>query len=776
MAAPPDPFGHLPTPPTRPIGRAAEVAAVTALLRDPAVRLVTLTGPGGVGKTRLALAAAAEMADAAAVGAAFVDLAPVRDPALVSAAVAAALGIREAVGAPLADRLTAHLADRALLLVLDNFEQVLAAAPIVAGLVATCPTLRVLATSREPLRLSAEQVWPVPPLPVPGPEHRLARDVTGNPAVELFGRRARGADPSFALSDDNAGAVAEIVRRLGGLPLAIELAAARVRVLPPQALLRRLDRSLGVLAGGPRDAPARQQTMRAAIAWSHDLLSEREQSLVRRLAVFVGGSSLEAAEAVADPVGTPGIDPIEGIASLVDAGLLRREAGVDGEPRYAMLEIVGEFGRERLAASGEEEDAARRHAAYFLEFAERAALEHLPGNRLVDPGLLAADHDNLRAAFDHLCALETAKEGLRLAAACAPYWYAGGHVREGRARLDRVLSLPGRGATAATGRVLNWASQFAITAGDLDAAAAFGQEGLAVWERVGDRRGRAAALGALAMVEEHRLRWDAAAALFDRALAAWRDLGEPFHVARTLALRAGVAYGQGDVERAVALAEEAANHFRRLGERRWTALAEWYLGMFAAAREHFPDAAGHHREALRTLVEAGDAVWLFKPLTGLAAVAAEVGRPEAAGRLLGAANGQLDRTGARLLPFDVPTYDRAEATARTALGEAGYAAASRRGLELGPPGWLAEADAVVAAASLRERVPPGGGAAGSAGLTAREREVLALLATGRSNAEIAEALFVSPRTVTTHVTRIYDKLGVASRAEAVSRTLREGLA
>jgi len=323
-----------------------------------------------------------------------------------------------------------------------------------------------------------------------------------------------------------------------------------------------------LLTGGGRDLPARQQTMRDALAWSYELLTAEEQTLFRRLAIFTGGFTLEAAEVVVGEGSTLLVSVLDGVASLVDKSLLRQETAPDGESRYVMLETVREFALEQLAASAEQNEVARLHAAYFLGRAEGAVLEPFPGNPVVDPDCLTADHDNLRVAFDYLCQPESAEACLRLAAACAPYWYVRGHVREGWTRLNRALALPGSTPTAAKGHVLNWAGQFAITTGNLQAAALFGQQGLGVWDNVDDPRGRASAIYALAMVEEIQLHWEAAAELYDRVLAAWRDLDEPFLLARSLALRAGVAFGQGDIEQAEAQEEEARNIFRHLGDQR----------------------------------------------------------------------------------------------------------------------------------------------------------------------------------------------------------------
>ena len=439
----PDDFPPLVTLDTRPhnlplqpppfLGREQEVAEVVDRLRDPNVRLLTLTGPGGTGKTRLALQAVAEVVEVFLDGVWFVDLAPLTDPALVPTAVAQALGVHEAGGRPLEAILASSLADKRLLLLLDNVEQVADAAPFVAGLLAAAPGLTVLATSRVRLRLRGEQEMAVPPLGLPDPM-RLAppEHLSRYETVRLFIARAQDAKADFTITTANAPAVAAICHRLDGLPLAIELAAARVKVLPPEALLKRLEHRLVLLTGGARDAPTRQQTMRGAIAWSYDLLAGAERALFRRVAVFVGGFDLAAATVVVGVTPEWGTDVFEGVAALVEQSLLRQEIGPEGEPRFGMLETVREYGQERLAASGEEEDARRQHAVHFLALAEQAEASLLGrwDGRWMDR--LEADQDNVRAALAWVIDGGQTETALQFVCALHPFWFFRSRFREGR--------------------------------------------------------------------------------------------------------------------------------------------------------------------------------------------------------------------------------------------------------------------------------------------------------------------------------------------------------
>jgi predicted ATPase len=481
---------NLPAQPTPLIGREREVADVTALLRRGDVRLVTLTGPGGTGKTRLGFQIAAELLDDFAEGTYFVDLAPISDPDLVASVIAQTLGARETGGRPLVELLNTYLREKHLLLLLDNFEQVLSAAPLVAGLLAAAPRLKVLVTSREVLHLRSEKEFPVPPLELPDPQHpKEIETLSQYAAVQLFIARALDVKPDFAVTNQNAPALAEVCARLDGLPLALELAAARIKLFSPEALLARLNSRLAVLTGGPRDLPERQQTLRNTIEWSYNLLDAGEQTLFRRLSIFVGGCTGDAVEAVCNPDGDLPLEVIDRLAALLDKSLLKQLEGSDGAPRFMMLETIREYALERLAASGETEVLRRRHAECFLALAETAEPQFHGSDQRLWLDRIEIEHDNLRAALAWSLEGQRATPqspddqlrsalGLRLAAALWQFWDRRGYAPEGRRWLERTLAAdrgtatPGRlkalvvaSMLAAWGATRNWRRRWARGSG-----------------------------------------------------------------------------------------------------------------------------------------------------------------------------------------------------------------------------------------------------------------------------------------------------------------------
>ncbi|MCC6179831.1 MAG: tetratricopeptide repeat protein [Chloroflexi bacterium] len=559
---------RLPSQPTPLVGRQSEVEDVCALLARDDIRLVTLTGPGGVGKTRVGVEAAARRADHLGDGVAFVDTALIDDPALFMPTLAGALGVCDTGRRPLVEVLVDYLHEQHLLLLLDSFERVLPAATTVADLLAACPHVRILVTSRAPLRIRGEHEYAVPPLALPesGPPVTV-EELSAIPSVSLFVQRATDVRADFALTDANASAVAAICRRLDGLPLAIELAAARVKLLPPQAMLRRLDRSLAFLAGGARDSPIRHRTLRATIAWSYDLLGDDERRLFRRLSVFVGGCTLEAAQAVgvgADayvdqpaPAVSPGC--LEQIASLVDFSLLRQVDGPGGEPRYTMLDTVREHGLEQLALAGEEASARRDHLAWCAAFVEdaEARVRGPSGPEWLDR--LTAELDNVRAALGwSLADSEGAGThvGLRLAGAFFAFWYFRDHLDEGRRWLERVLAADGDGM---------------LTDDFVDGEAGGSGAGTAASPALADHEGwwfaidpRVKALICLCNLCQKLGRlWDAESAIVE-AIARAHRIRDELGKARATVWLAIVARSSGDYGRAVSLFEDGLATFRRL--------------------------------------------------------------------------------------------------------------------------------------------------------------------------------------------------------------------
>ena len=595
------------------LGREQDLTEVRTLLANG--RLVTLTGPGGTGKTRLAIEAARGLAtvDTYPDGVWLVDLAPITDPDLVPSAVAAVLQVGEQPGQPLAETLTAALANQTLLLVLDNVEQVASAADFVGALVEACPGLSVLATSRVPLRLPVEWAYPVSPLETPDtrnlpPVPTLAR----NPSVRLFVERAKESRPDFALTVDNALPVAEICRRLDGLPLALELAAARVKLLPPAALLARLGSRLNVLTRGAGASP-RQQTLRAAIAWSYDLLDPAEQAVFRRLAVFAGGCTLAAAEAVAGDGGretgarddAPSV--LDAVAELVDQSLLRPDGGTDDEPRFRMLETIREFGLEALATNGEAEAIPRAHARYFAGFAETAAPEFAGPRQAQTLASLETDHDNLRAALDWLHQDGSAPETeVRMAAALWEFWSVRGYLSEGRARLERALERGDEAPPTTQAAALNGLGAIAVSQGDGDRAVTLHERALALARGVDDQATVARSLSLLGEVADIRGDYDRAIALHEEALAIRRTLGDDAGIAATLLDLGFVALNQGANNVAVARIEESLPVFRKVGNTRNVAIGLDTLGILAYVAEDYPRAIGRYKESLALWRVVGD--------------------------------------------------------------------------------------------------------------------------------------------------------------------------
>jgi predicted ATPase/class 3 adenylate cyclase/DNA-binding NarL/FixJ family response regulator len=659
---------NLPIQPTALIGREQELATVGDLLRRANVRLVTLTGPGGTGKTRLAMQVAAELLDSFTDGVWFVDLAPIRDADLVIPAIMQTMGVKEQGHITPLEQLQAHLRDKQLLLLLDNFEQVVDAAPRVAELLAAAPQLKILVTSRVVLHLRGEQEFAVPPLALPG-QHQLPslEHVSQYAAVALFIARAQAVKPDFVVTNQNAPAVAEICVRLDGLPLAIELAAARSKLFAPEALLKRLERRLGVLTGGPRDAPTRQQTIRNTIDWSYQLLDEGEQTFFRRLGVFVGGCTLEAAEAVCNADGSLPVDVVNSVAALIDKSLLRQQEGQGGESRFVMLETIREYALERLAASGEEEAVRRRHAAYFLALAGAAEPYLASAERPLWLEQLEMAHDNLRAVlvWSQVMPDDGAME-LRLASSLWWFWYFRGYASEGRGwledalertkalepTLERAKVLCGVGALSwflgnqdlARARLEESATYFrqhenqsdlayALTylglalqyQFDFDAAQKAQRESVAIFRRLGDRWGLAVALDHLAEILYLRKDYAAAHIPIEESQAIWRALGDRWGIAWSLALLGFVVSDQGDMIVGKQLFEESVPMLRAEGHRLRLAASINKLGGLFQGLGDVERAVRCYEESLALFRELGSQIGINMPLYNLGYVALQQG-------------------------------------------------------------------------------------------------------------------------------------------------------
>jgi predicted ATPase/DNA-binding CsgD family transcriptional regulator len=861
-SARPVPQHNLPIQMTSLVGRESATATATALLRRPEVRLLSMIGTGGIGKTRLAIEVATQLFEDFTDGISFVALAQLRDPDMVLPTIAHTLGLKESGSEPVTDRLHTYLRDKHLLLVLDNFEHLMPAAPFAGQLLATCPNLKLLVTSREVLHLRAEQQFSVPPLAVPDRKHvAQVQSLTEYPALELFLQRARAVKHEFQLHENNSQSLVEICSRLDGLPLAIELAAARIALLSPQALLVRLDHRLQILTHGHTDLPERQQTLRQTIQWSYELLRPEEQRLFQRMSVFAGGTTLAAVEAVCEAHGDETDWVFDAVASLIGKSLLQQTEHEGEQPRLVLLETIREFGLEALAVSGEMEATRQAHARYYLTLAENAESEYDGPQQTNWFDRLEREHDNLRAALNYFLEREEARGSiemaLRLSGALWWFWLNRGYRHEGWTFLERVLAASESVAKPARAKALWAAGNLAAWLGHFERAEALCQESLVLAQEIGDAEGMRNAVFHLGRVADARGDFAAARTFFERNIVLSREASDTFLLGHALGFLAFEALYQGEYARASLLAEEATVAFKKLGHKNGIVFAlkvlacvmffqgdfepalvlgeeclvqereidskngeaamlaflgnvtlhqgdiltarsllekscvvlrefrdeehqmEWTLSLFGkvnAVQGDYPTARACYEESLQSLVHAQAMYSNILPfldlatvLEGLAVVVVAQGELDWSVRLWGAAEALRQSRRTPLPPLYRADFQRSLAALRTQLGEKTFAALWSEGQRLTPEQALAARGPAPQAPSVKRSIPY------PDELTAREVEVMRLVAQGLTSAQIAAQLVIGVVTVNFHVRSIYSKLGVHSRSEATRYAIEHHL-
>jgi len=680
---------NLPLQRTAFIGREHEEAALRQLLIREDARLVTLTGPGGIGKTRLALQVAQGLAHQFPGGVCFVPLSSVSDHNLIASTIAQAFGVRETGNQSLQESLKEYVSGfgQPTLLLLDNFEHLVSAAPVIAQLLTIGPRLKVVVTSQAPLHIYGEHEFPVPPLGLPDPKSILPLEtLSGLPAIALFVERARAVKHEFALTKENAPAVAAICARLDGLPLAIELAAARIKLLSPSAMLARLEGRLNLLTGGARDLPSRQQTLRGTVDWSYGLLNAAEQTLFRRLSVFAGGCTLEGVEAVCDTRGDLGLDVLDGMASMVDKSLAQQVEQGDTETRFRMLSTIREYALERLAESHDESATRRAHAAYYLVLAEEGAKDVATNPEWLDHFEL--EHDNFRVALDYLIRTGDVDWGFRLGAALFRFWETREHLAEGRDGLTRLLAMQGAAARSKLrARLVFAVAVLAGAQGDFASAKQLFEESLDTCIALNDNRGVAVALNALAVNARERGDLSASALLAERCAAIWKDVGDSADIARALSNLAGVIKMQGEYKRASALYDECLAMFRKAGDAAGVAWTLNYQGDVAREQADFAAARSFCEQSLAAFRQLHDGWGIASTLSDLAGLSCDQGNNAESRRLYGESLKMFQELGhkrgvARVLEC-LAASAAAQSNAVQALHLAGAAAALRQ--RLGAP-------------------------------------------------------------------------------------------
>ena len=772
--------GRLPIQPGRLIGRDNDLAAIRGVLLREEVRLLTLWGPAGIGKTRLALALAADPSLRAEFedDIVFVDLAAVPEASAVLPAIAEALGLRDTPHALLFERIEARLGTRRVLLVLDNLEHVLDSAPRLAPLLASCPSLKILTTSRAALRLRWEQAFPVPPLAVPrGTLPTDARSAASYAGVALFVERARAARPDFELTDLNAPLVAELCARLDGLPLALEFAAARTRGLPLLVLLARLEDRLGLLQAGALDLPPRQQTLRRALGWSFDLLDRDHQALFRRLAVFVDGCSPEAAEAVCGEAGQSG-QVLEGLDLLVHHSLLRLEEAAGGQPRYTMLATIREYAMEHLVASGEADEIRRRHAAHYLELAREGDSQLRGPNQVEWLEQLEREHNNLRAALRWTIASGDAERGVQLGAALRRFWSIRGHLTEGRKWLRQLLAMPeAPWAGVSYARGLAAAGCLAAAQGDYAESARLQEESLALCREANDDEGAALALRRLGVLAKYANDRATARAYLEESLAMFRVSGlVGATTSPPVLLDLGdLCLDEGDLARASEYFGQSLAVRRQANDMRGIALSLLGLARVALGRADFTAARSHLEESLASFRKLGEYQSVASVLELFACLAARRGGTARALRLVGAAEKLRNDIGASPAPDWQSDVESHQAATREQLGPAASAAAHALGRSMALDEAIQlclEDETLVRASDCPAEVVVNGCLEE---FTRREREVIELAIRGWSNRQIANELVISERTAEGHIHNILSKLQLDSRSQLAAWGARLGL-